>query len=391
MSISPVAAALVLCALALPVSIAASNIALTLLAAALLVRARSDGRRIMAAWRAEPVLAALAVYAAAGALCAALSASPAASLKDAAKDLHRLWAAGLFVAALELEPESPLRPALGFGFGAMAVYGIAQTLFSGRPDGMILRAHGFVHPVVYGEQMALATLGGACVLLRPTPKAPRAAAGVFTAMAITALVMSQTRMALLATFAGFAVVALLEPRARRWALPALGLIAAVGTAWQFLPTGGRTLGSVFGPHDPTNPQHARWFLWDAALRIFHDHPLTGVGPGGFHRVFSAYHPGPLDGETDWGSAHNLYLHQLAERGLVGAAALLALCATLLFRAVRAARADADTRALWAAGAVAAFLAMSLTETAFQNEQFSALLLLVWAWGTTSLRVVPEIL
>ena len=55
------------------------------------------------------------------------------------------------------------------------------------------------------------------------------------------------------------------------------------------------------------------------------------------------------------------------------------------RAVRAARSDADTRALWAAGATAAFLAMSLTETTFQNEQFSTLLLLVWAWGTISLR------
>jgi hypothetical protein len=64
---------------------------------------------------------------------------------------------------------------------------------------------------------------------------------------------------------------------------------------------------------------------------------------------------------------------------------------LLGRAVRASREDADTRALWSAGAVAAFLAMSLTETSFQNEQFAALLLLIWAWGTTSLRTPGEVL
>lgn len=391
MPITPVAAALALCALALPVSIAASNVALALLAAALLARARGDGRRMLAAWRSEPLLAALALYAAGGLLCAALSAAPGPALRDAVKDLHRLWSAGLFVAALALEPETPLRPALGLSFGAMALFGIAQSAFGGEPGGMLLRAHGLVHPVVYGEQMALAALGGACVLLRPTPNAPRAPAGVFTALVVAALVLSQTRMALLAAFAGFSVVALLEPRARRWALPALVLLAAVGAAWQVLPTGGRTLGAFFGPHDPRNPQHVRWFLWDVAWRIFRDHPLTGAGPGGYHRLFPSYYPGPLDGETDWGSAHNLYLHQLAERGLVGGAALLVLCGVLAVRAARAARVDADTRALWSAGAVAAFTMMSLTETAFQNEQFSALFLLVWSWGTTSLRSRSEIL
>ena len=115
----------------------------------------------------------------------------------------------------------------------------------------------------------------------------------------------------------------------------------------------------------------------------------GVGPGGYHHNFPVYHPGPLDGESGWGSAHNLYLHQLAERGALGALALLALCATLFTRAARAARSDTDTRSLWAAGAVATLLAMSLTETTFHNEQFATLILLVWAWGTMPLRVPAE--
>ncbi len=385
MPLSPISLALALCALFLPVSIAGTNIALTLLTLALVTRARPDGRRIANAWLSEPALAALALYAAASLVAAVSSSAPEASLRDSVKDLHRLWSLGLFVAALALEPAAPLRPVFGLSFGAIALYGISQTAFGSRPHEIMVRAHGFVHPVVFGEQMAIAALGGACVLLRPTLKASRSAAALLTALTFTALVLSQTRMALFAALAGFAVIALLEPRARRWALPALLLVAAIGASWEFLPNGGRTISALLTPYDPRNPHQMRWVLWDAAWSMFRDHPLFGVGPGGYHRLFLTYHPGTLDGESPWGSAHNLYLHQLAERGLLGAAALLVLCATLLARAVRAARSDSDMRALWAAGSVAALLAMSLTETAFQNEQFSTFILLIWAWGTTSLR------
>ncbi len=388
-SLTPVAAALALCAAALPISIAGTNAALALLSVALLLRVRPDGKRMLAAWSSEPAIPALLLYAAAGLVAAALSSAPSASLHDVLKDLHHLWALGLFTAALTLEMDVPLRPVFGLSFGAIALFSIAQTVFGGRPGGMPVRAHGFVHPVVFGEQMAVAAMGGACVLLRPTLRASRRAASVFIALIFAALVMSQTRMALFAALAGFAVVALIEPPARRWALPALLAVAAVGVAWEFLPNGGRTLSSLFASYDPNNPHQARWALWDAALRMFRDHPLFGVGPGGYHRLFSTYHPGPLDGESGWGSAHNLYLHQLAERGALGAAALLYLCGTLFTRAVRAARRDTETRALWAAGSVAVLLTMSLTETSFQNEQFATLILLIWAWGTISLRAGRE--
>ncbi len=391
MTLSPVAAALALCALALPISIAGSNIALALLALALLARSRRDGGRMLRAWGAEPALAALGVYAAAGMLAAALSGAPAASLRDAVKDLHRLWALGLFTAALALEPEVPLRPALGLSLGAMALHGIVQTAAGGAPGGLMFRAHGFVHPVVYGEMMALAVLGGACSLLRPTVAASRRLGAAFAALVFAALLLSQTRMALIGAVIGFASVALIEPRARRWAPPVLFLVAVAAAAWEFMSVGGRPLSSTFAPYDPHNPQQLRWVLWDVAARIFRDHPATGAGPGGYRRLFSAYHAGALDGETGWGSAHNLYLHQLAERGIAGGLALLALCGVLLTRAARAALGDADARGLWSAGAVAAFLAMSLTETSFQNEQFAALFLLIWAWGTTSLRAPGEVL
>ena len=380
-----VAVALALCALLLPVSIALSNIALGLLSFAVLLRLRKDGGRVADAWRREPLMAALLLYAAAGLVAALLSNAPAESQRDAIKDLHRLWTLGMAVAALALEPETPLGQALGVSFGAMALYGIGQTAFGGLPEGALFRAHGFVHPVVYGEQMALAVLGGACTLLRPQTRAARAAARAFTALAFGAMVLSETRMALLGALAGFALMALLEPRARRWAAPALIAVAAAAAIWEFTPNEGRALSAVLAPQN-INGSSTRQILWDVALRMFRDHPLTGAGPGGYRRLFASYHREAIDRQTSWGSAHNLYLHQLAERGLLGGAALLVLCTLLLARPIRAARRGAGASALWSAGAVAAFLVMSLTETSFQNEQFGALLLLIWAWGTASLRV-----
>ena len=374
-------------ALALPFSIAGSNGAMGLIILALIWRSRTDGPRMAAAWRLEPALAALALYAGAGLIAALLSASPAASFRDAFKDWHRLAALGLFVAALELEPDAPLLAPLGISFAAMALVGLWQSAQGGL--GMT-RAHAFVHPVVFGEQMALAALGGACMLLRPADKVGSRAVWAFTALVFAAMVMSQTRMALIAAAAGFGLVILPEPRARRWAVPALAVVAAVAVGWELIPGNTRTLSSFFRHYDPShNQQQSRLVLWDVAWRIFRDHPLTGAGPGGYGRLFTTYHEGAIEGQLGWGSAHNLYLHQLAERGILGGFALLALCATFLTRTVRAARGASDARALWSAGAVAALLAMCMTETAFQNEQFASLFLLIWAWGTVSLRARGE--
>ncbi len=184
-------------------------------------------------------------------------------------------------------------------------------------------------------------------------------------------------MALFAAAAGFSVVAVLEARARRWSLPALGVFAAVAAAWEL--TGGRTLSDLFH-YDPASPNQARWTLWRVAGRMFRDHPFLGVGPGGYRRAFASYFQGKLDNETDWGSAHNQYLHVLAERGLLGGVLLGALYGVLWLRAAGAARRRTDARSLWAAAAATALLIMSVTETAFQSEQFASIFLLVWAWG-----------
>ena len=126
-----------------------------------------------------------------------------------------------------------------------------------------------------------------------------------------------------------------------------------------------------------NPQLARVNLWEVAWRMFRDHPWTGVGPGNYKQLFGQYFDGVIDGERIWSSAHNLYLHQLAERGLVGFAALAALLTSLLTRAWLRAKKEATPWNLWALGSMVAFIVMNLTEVVFQNELVMTFLLLIW--------------
>ena len=75
----------------------------------------------------------------------------------------------------------------------------------------------------------------------------------------------------------------------------------------------------------------RYEYWRVALETFADHPLAGTGSGGFRVEWLRERP-----ERDSaGDAHSVYLETLAELGLAGAAALLALLAGLALSARRA--------------------------------------------------------
>jgi len=78
---------------------------------------------------------------------------------------------------------------------------------------------------------------------------------------------------------------------------------------------------------PTDTFQRRLELWHSALMAFSHHPILGVGPGSFRtfsQIFPSLHMHPLNLYIRGLSAHNLFLHYLAESGIVGASALIAL-------------------------------------------------------------------
>jgi tetratricopeptide (TPR) repeat protein len=62
--------------------------------------------------------------------------------------------------------------------------------------------------------------------------------------------------------------------------------------------------------------HFRFVLWETALTIFQQHPLTGAGPGNFGRALLRLNQADLP-RLQIASAHNVYLNTAAEVGLIG--------------------------------------------------------------------------
>lgn len=380
------ASALAALALAMPLSIAATNIALGLLAALLLYGAAAKKEL---AWGQvlNPAVAGLGLYLAAAVLATAGALDPKPGLRAIPKDIHKLWCLAMFLVALRSSPRPNPLPFLGAGFCAASLIGIGQTLFQRAPDGQTwIRAHAFVHPVTFGEQLALACLGALCLYGRREsgldgPRARRLAAA-FLALTGATVLLNQTRGALLGLAAGFAAAAVLDGRLRRWTGRAVLAAAAALILWEFLPTGRSWIATISeqGLAPIVNQQFDRVVFWKVAWRAFQDHPWLGVGPGNYYAVFDRYFAGVVAGQKVWGSAHNLYLHQLAERGLIGLGALLTALGLLLARAAARARRDPNGWNLWALSATVAFLVMNLTEVAFQNEQVTTLFLFAWALG-----------
>ncbi|MFO7569815.1 MAG: O-antigen ligase family protein [Smithellaceae bacterium] len=89
-----------------------------------------------------------------------------------------------------------------------------------------------------------------------------------------------------------------------------------------------------------NTASTRLWLWQSALAMFYDHPLTGVGPGSSSRAMKDYASAPLLAvekekiEKMYLNAHNGFLNILAEFGLVGSAVALAFALYLAVLLIR---------------------------------------------------------
>ena len=374
-------------AFAAPLSIAGANVGLAVvtITAAWLWAVEPDRRAAMRAPLDSPAFKLLV----AGALWALVSAAagidPNKGLRAWPKDLHKLWAFAALAAGLASARREKALAALGLGLGAAALVGTGQTLFQSGGDAGFVRARGFVHAVVFGEIVGLGLLGAAAHLATGASKGRTAAAALATALSV-AVIFNQTRAVLLALFASALFTAFNVPRLRRRALSVMLALAAVAVVWEFMPTGGRNLRTLLARAPEVSGAHrARFILWEAALQMARERPVTGVGLGSYRRAFEErFDTSALDKERVWGSAHNLFLHQLAERGVPGLLLLFALFAAFIASARQAWKERGDAAALATLVAAAAFVVMNMTESAWQTEQTATFFLLIWLWG-----VVPE--
>lgn len=371
-------------ALAAPLSIAGMNLALALLSAAVAWHLHHDERA-----RASLVLVLrspafkLAAAGAVWALVASLAGiDPARSLNAWPKELHKLWVFAALGTGLATARREKALGGLACGLAAAGLVGLIQTACLSGGDAGFVRARGFIHAVVYGEITGLGLLGAASYLaLGGLTGGVRKSAAAVAVVLAAALLLNQTRAVLIALAAAVPAVALEAPRLRRGLLIAALSLAGVMAVWEVMPTGGRNLRTLLQGGPAGAAHRARLVLWHGAWSMARERPVTGVGPGNFRRAFEESRlDSRLDGERIWGSAHNLYLHQLAERGVPGLALLSALFFVFYAGARRAWRERRDAPAMWALTAAVAFAVMNMTETAWQTEQAATYFLLCWLWG-----------
>lgn len=117
---------------------------------------------------------------------------------------------------------------------------------------------------------------------------------------------------------------------------------------------------------PDSSINTRLILWRTGFRMIKDYPAFGVGPANVKKMFPEYHPPPFPEDKQWGSLHNLYIHQTAERGFIGLAALLTLFAAMLLTAYRNYRNAQSPHTLWGLIIMPAWFTMNITEITFQH-------------------------
>ena len=355
---------LLLFVFALPLSIAVSQILLTVLVGVWLAARAAGARRSPPPAFFTPLLA----YAAwTLAVSVPFSLAPATSLVESREVLLFLVAPIVLGLARGERARTVVTVALAAGavnaVAGIVQYGILQYDNLGqRPSGSM------GHYMTYAGLLMLMLCAALSRLLFDARD--RAGALVVLPALSVALVVTLTRSAWIG--AAGAAGLLLVLRDRR--LLALAPVAAVlFLAVAPAPVTDR-LYSTFDLRDPTNRD--RLAMLTAGAGMVRDHPLTGIGPGLVEEVYGDYRPANAVNETN-PHLHNVPLQIAAERGLPALALWVWFVAAAALDLLRRLR-DPASRTLAAGGlaALAAMLAAGLFEYNFGDSEFLMLLLVL---------------
>lgn len=187
-----------------------------------------------------------------------------------------------------------------------------------------------------------------------------------------ALVATLSRGGWLGLVIGVATLALLLPGRRRAIVGVAGAVVVILFIGGVAGPVATRLGSASGA-SPLQTFLDRIPIWSAAVTMFLQHPIFGIGVNNFGNYIGAYDP-----SLDVNQAHDLFLNIATERGLLGLITF-GIFLVVLFRTIgRALSVSPDTGSRILAAALiasfAAFLADSLFDVAYYDYK---ILLLFW--------------
>lgn len=148
--------------------------------------------------------------------------------------------------------------------------------------------------------------------------------GAAAVLAVSAIALTHSRGGVLGLALALALWAVTGGNRTR-SLAAVAAVA-VGLAL-FAPRSFWTRTESIAAYEADASALGRTWAWEVAAAIGRDRPLTGVGAGGFRHAWSEYAPPAARGVSL--VAHNVFLAQLGDLGLVGFALFLAFVASVV--------------------------------------------------------------
>jgi O-antigen ligase/cytochrome c-type biogenesis protein CcmH/NrfG len=291
----------------------------------------------------------------------------------------------LIAVVIALATDYPRRaPWLAWSVGVTAVttsvYAVMQALGADpiRWADLDSQARPFAtlgNPDFYGQFLSVVAVATAAALVFGGPalgrlRWPIAALGLESAVL---MVFVATRGSVIGVVGGLMVIGLLWLRRTGATRHALTRVAIAGVALALAlvvvvfatPLGGRLFALADSPE-----VSGRLLIYQAAARIFADHPVLGAGFENFAVVYPQYEEAEgLKNNRTQTSAHSWLFHTAATTGLVGLLTLAALLVAFVVHAWQRAR-DADATALMVAtAATAAYYGSGLVLPGAQSIQW----------------------
>jgi O-antigen ligase len=237
-----------------------------------------------------------------------------AAARETLKAAQYLLTFGVAALAWSLDPDRRrLRLALVLTVAAVCVLALAQE-FGGAPSGIWY--HGKAFPRIAGPLEGPNQLAGYLGIVIPflavfsleAPLWPSAAG----ALAAAALVLTLSRAGLVAGAIALAIVVIARRLAIRPFLAGAGagILASAGVlvAWHVSDIGSRFVS--FSEVERAGGVGTRSILWRAAIALWREHPLLGVGAGNYELDLPAVAPAGVKTH-----ANSWYLQSLVEGGI----------------------------------------------------------------------------
>jgi putative inorganic carbon (hco3(-)) transporter len=260
--------------------------------------------------------------------------------------------------------------------------------------------HGAFHPNEIGGAVTLLIPLALALLLAPLNGsrrgrlALRLGSGTVCALTMTLLILSQSRSAYVGAAVAIGVVVAwwlaFRTRSARvriigFGLLLLGISVVIWGVWRLLgfwsAAGAGGLWSLPG----------RIELWDRALSMLLEFPITGIGMGQFPLVLRTQYTLSLTPPGAWvPHAHNVLLQLALDLGIPGAVSMLLVLGAFLRALWRVARRSSDPLlsaiAVGLGASLTGFLVYGLTDTIYVGARAAIILWVVLGIGTALARV-----